>query len=134
MGRDKQHETSGVYVLYAENGECLYVGSSINMSRRVSSHNLRKIIAKAEYFPCPREELRDREQEKIISMRPKLNTAKSISRPGQPATVNTVKRSFGFLGEDMAFIKQIQDRMAETQGPVSQIAAIRAAIRLAAKP
>lgn len=42
------------------------------------------------------------------------------------------KLSFTFTEEDKALLDQIKERMAETQGKVSNIAALRFAIRAAA--
>ncbi len=132
MSVSKEYETSGVYIFYAENGDCLYVGSSINMRRRVMNHNLRKIIDmdRVEYIPCPISQLRDKEEEIVFAKRPKLNSANSISRPGEP-TPNTTKLSFAFEPEDMEAISKIKAKMSVTQGKVSSIAAIRFAIRAA---
>ena len=67
--------SSGVYVLYGENDECLYVGMSLNMEARLDQHRTAIEFRRSETFlfnPC---ELREREREMIQRLRPKLNKA-----------------------------------------------------------
>ncbi len=72
-------------MLYGPSGECLYVGSSVNMKRRVASHKHRSLAARVDFHPCAEEDLRDKEEEMFLALRPSLNKTRVISRPNQPS-------------------------------------------------
>lgn len=122
---------SGVYVLYGEAGECLYVGSSIDMRARMGCHRYRKQAFRAEYHPCEEGELVKKEKELTGRLKPKLARAASVYRTGRKV-FPMERMSFAFTEEDIAVLEKIKSQMASSQGRVSNIAAIRLAIRAAA--
>ena len=62
----------GVYVLF-NNGECIYVGQSVNVAHRVSEHVGRFHFNNVELFKCDIDQLSDLEAEKIIEYKPVEN-------------------------------------------------------------
>jgi excinuclease UvrABC nuclease subunit len=50
---------SGIYVFWGVSGECLYVGSSIDMRGRVRTNKHRKLAARVEMFEFPPDDLVD---------------------------------------------------------------------------
>jgi excinuclease UvrABC nuclease subunit len=70
---------SGVYVVFSETGDCLYVGQAVNLKTRFSTgHNqllnmLRNGALTLRYFPTDR--FSDLELHLIMAMAPKLNKA-----------------------------------------------------------
>jgi len=80
-----KEKISGVYVMWDNDGNCLYVGSSLNLHHRVKTNKHRHLAARIEKYKFPQDELRDREEDFIRLLNPSLNVAKRISRPGQPS-------------------------------------------------
>lgn len=66
-------ENPGIYALYGDNGECLYVGQSRNMRKRVRDHRKTKNFARVEYHPCSLSALCENEHLAINQLHPKLN-------------------------------------------------------------
>jgi excinuclease UvrABC nuclease subunit len=66
--------SSGVYHLY-DGDECVYVGSSRNMHRRVKNQRQKKVFTRVDFYVCPVNEMAKREQTDIRRIKPKLNKA-----------------------------------------------------------
>lgn len=67
-------DTSGVYMLF--NGEeCLYVGSSLRMRERLSSHPYRNMADSIDYATCTKDDLVCTERIYVEKLRPSLNKA-----------------------------------------------------------
>jgi hypothetical protein len=121
----------GVYVLYGDSDEVLYVGSSKCVSARLSAHHLRKAASRIEVFPCDLSELREKEEEFVRRLNPTMNRAKKISRPGQPFHKGLTH--FSLTEADKECIEIIRASQAPVLGKMTLIAVIRFALRFTAK-
>lgn len=63
---------SGVYCLF-QDGICVYVGISVNLRQRISSHNHRGKFNSVTYVELPVEKLEDEEQRLLDEFSPELN-------------------------------------------------------------
>lgn len=66
--------------------ECVYAGASINIQARVRTHRHRHKCDRVEFVPCERAELKQREQEHIDALKPRLNAARRSSYPARKRT------------------------------------------------
>ena len=125
----------GVYVLYGENDECLYVGSSINMKRRCMQHPHRKLTRRIQYFPCREEQLRDEEERVFKLLSPCLNVSKTISRRHEcmaPSVFSvTLKQRIGvsMTADDMRLLRTLKTQIEKKQGKITVSGVIRLALR-----
>lgn len=68
--------TTAVYVLYRDS-ECIYVGASSFVEKRLKSHPLRGRFTRYELHPCEFEKLQALEQHYIDTLAPSLNKLKA---------------------------------------------------------
>jgi hypothetical protein len=122
----------GVYVLYGEADECLYVGSSLNMEQRIKCTRYRKLAKRVDFIPHEAKTRRVKEQEMIDLLRPKLNRMPAVSKaPGNP---KIARRFMVYLThEDARIIDSLGAWMGDRYGQVTTTAILRLAIRLAYK-
>jgi hypothetical protein len=79
----KAPESPGVYIFYGALGECIYVGSSVNMKRRCQGHIHRKAASTCAYEPCAESELSVKEDIRVRELNPLLNVlARRGRKPG----------------------------------------------------
>ena len=75
---NKLPNESGVYFVWSENNECLYIGSSVNLKIRWTGHHLKKGLKERynnyyiTYLLFPNDIIRDKEKEFIKSHNPIL--------------------------------------------------------------
>ena len=63
---------TGIYVFYNQN-RCIYVGSSVNIEKRIRQHAHRGKFTRIEIHLCEEEELQGKEQSFIDDLKPILN-------------------------------------------------------------
>ena len=121
----------GVYVLYGENDECLYVGSSVNMKARCRFHPYGALAKRIEYNPCSLRELGPLEQKTIDRLKPKLNRNKKVTR--HDGGVVFVPRLTGIsltLG-DRRLVNKLKRQFEPEHGKQTATGVIRIALRQA---
>ena len=83
-------EEPGVYVLFLEDA-CVYVGSSINLWRRVKYQRPYIDFDRVEIFECPEDDLAKLEQQYIDLYKPLLNKIKATRIPSMKAMYWTLR-------------------------------------------
>jgi len=71
---------SGVYVGFSAENECLYVGSTLSLRARITSHKHREACDRWEWITVPPERLAIVEQEYIDRLNPTLNRSRKAWR------------------------------------------------------
>jgi hypothetical protein len=120
--------TSGVYRLY-DGEECIYVGGTSNMRKRVSRHEYKRLSSDVVTEFVPLEKIKEVEQYYIDTLQPRLNKKGATLARSWISSESVRPVNVQLNAEDYKMLEEIRETLLSTHGKVSSIAVVRMALR-----